>query len=182
MRSPWNGELCNFGLAAKGQQEATAGEGMQPGRFVHLPDTDEGDNGGVHFNSGIPNKAFYLTAVGIGGFVWEAPGYIWYESLKASSVKTEFQEFADTTYWKAEELYGAGSAEQQAVLAAWREVGIRISGVVAGSTRGRSVPAGRGGGAGREGDTLAALTRQIEALSDRVKALAEEVSALKGQQ
>jgi Zn-dependent metalloprotease len=25
-------------------------------KFVHLPDTDEGDNGGVHINSGIPNK------------------------------------------------------------------------------------------------------------------------------
>ena len=42
-------------------------------RFVVLPDTDEGDNGGVHINSGIPNKAFQLTAVGIGGFAWEAP-------------------------------------------------------------------------------------------------------------
>ncbi len=28
-----------------------------------LPDTDEGDWGGVHINSGIPNKAFYLTAM-----------------------------------------------------------------------------------------------------------------------
>jgi len=146
-------------------------------KFAHLPDTDEGDNGGVHINSGIPNKAFYLTAIGLGGFAWEAPGYIWYESLKASSVTTEFQEFADTTYRKAEELYGTGSHEQQAVLAAWQEVGIRISGVLAGSTRGKSLPTGSGG----EGDTIAALTRQMEALSDQVKALAEDVGALKAQ-
>ena len=53
-------------------------------KFVHLPDTDEGDYGGVHINSGIPNKAFYLTAVGIGGYAWEAPGHIWYASLQAS--------------------------------------------------------------------------------------------------
>ena len=50
--------------------------------FVELPDTEDGDNGGVHINSGIPNKAFYLTATGIGGYAWEAPGHIWYESLQ----------------------------------------------------------------------------------------------------
>src|SRR4051794_21366926 len=144
-------------------------------RFVRLPDTEDEDFGGVHINSGIPNKAFYLTAVGIGGFAWEAPGHIWYESLKASSVRTQFQDFADTTYVKAGQLYGTGSAEQQAVLAAWREVGIRISGVPAGAAT------GRGRGAGREGDGLAALTRQIAALSDQVKALAKDVEALKSQ-
>jgi Zn-dependent metalloprotease len=141
-------------------------------KFVHLPDTDEGDNGGVHINSGIPNKAFYLVAVGIGGYVWEAPGLIWYESLKASTVTTEFQEFAGTTYLKAAELYGEGSAEQQAVLAGWRDVGIRITGVSArGGERRPSTPAG--------GADQAALARQIEALSAQVKALAKEIRGLK---
>jgi Zn-dependent metalloprotease len=96
-------------------------------RFVHLPDTDQGDNGGVHINSGIPNKAFYLVSVGIGGNSWEAPGHIWYESLKASNPNTQFQDFADTTFHKADELYGAGSPEQQAVSAAWAEVGVPVS-------------------------------------------------------
>jgi Zn-dependent metalloprotease len=111
-------------------------------KFVHLPDTDEDDNGGVHINSGIPNKAFYLTAMGIGGFAWEAPGHIWYEALKASTAKTQFQEFADTTYEKAGYLYGTNSLERQAVLTAWGGVGIRISGVLAGgeATRRRGVP------------------------------------------
>src|SRR4051794_28919028 len=31
-------------------------------KYVQLPNTDEGDSGGVHINSGIPNKAFYVTA------------------------------------------------------------------------------------------------------------------------
>jgi Zn-dependent metalloprotease len=123
--------------------------------FVDLPNTEEGDNGGVHINSGIPNKAFYLTAVGIGGFAWEAPGHIWYETLKASSARTQFQDFADTTYFKAKELYGARSAEQQAVLAAWREVGIQISGL----------PAAAGARAG--GDGLAAMTPRINSLAPR---------------
>lgn len=147
---------------------STFGKDPQPdhmSKFVHRPDTDEGDHGGVHINSGIPNKAFYLTAVSIGGFAWEAPGHIWYESLKASSVRTQFQEFADTTYFKAEELYGAGSTEQQAVLDAWREVGIRISGVPAAAA------------ARAAGDGLTALTRQIEALSAEVSELTKEVQA-----
>jgi Zn-dependent metalloprotease len=143
-------------------------------KFVHLPDTERGDNGGVHINSGIPNKAFYLTAIGISGSAWEAPGHIWYESLKASGVQTQFQEFADTTYQKASELYGTGSAEQQAVLTAWREVGIRISGMLAGAARRRGIPAG-----GREVDTLAGLSKQIETLSAQVKTLVKDVGALK---
>ncbi len=124
-------------------------------KFVDLPDTEEGDNGGVHINSGIPNKAFYLTAVGIGGHAWEAAGHIWYAALEESGARTQFQDFADTTYFKAGSLYGAGSAEQQAVLAAWREVGIRISGLS---------PA-IGARAGEDG--LAALTRQLNALAPR---------------
>lgn len=147
--------------------------------FVHLPDTEEGDNGGVHINSGIPNKAFYLTAVGIGGFAWEASGHIWYESLKASNPTTQFQDFADTTYSKAEELYGAGSIEQQAVLAAWREVGIQISGVpAAAGIRARRLPVGSSAGPSGEVDGLAALGRQIGALSAQIQALAKDVRGL----
>ena len=85
----------------------------------------------MHINSGIPNKAFYLTAIGIGGYAWEAPGQIWYAALKASSARTNFQEFADTTHITAGQFYGPQSAEQQAVVSAWKEVGIRISGVQA---------------------------------------------------
>jgi Zn-dependent metalloprotease len=125
--------------------------------FVNLPNTDEGDNAGVHINSGIPNKAFYLTAVNIGGNAWEAPGLIWYESLKASTVDTQFQDFADTTYQKAGELFGAGSDEQLAVLAAWQEVGIRISGIPVGVARGRTMAARRDG-AGGDGEWAKTLT------------------------
>ena len=60
---------------------ADFGKDPQPdhmSRFVHLPDTEDGDFGGVHINSGIPNKAFYLVATGIGGNAWQAPGHIWY--------------------------------------------------------------------------------------------------------
>jgi Zinc metalloprotease (elastase) len=144
-------------------------------KYVNLPDTDVGDHGGVHINSGIPNKAFYLTAIGIGGFAWDAAGHIWYESVKASTSTTQFQDFADTTYFKAEQLYGAGSREQQSVLSAWREVGIRITGVPAGRARERAA----GARAAQEEDSLVALTRQIAVLSDQVAALTKDIATLK---
>jgi Zn-dependent metalloprotease len=93
-------------------------------KYVNLPDTPAGDNGGVHINSGIPNKAFYLAATKMGGFAWEAPGQIWYEALRASGGNTQFLEFAETTVLKAGQRYGVGGTEQRAVVEAWREVGI----------------------------------------------------------
>ena len=36
------------------------------------------DNGGVHINSGIPNRAFYLAATALGGNAWEKAGRMWY--------------------------------------------------------------------------------------------------------
>ncbi|MFF4445791.1 M4 family metallopeptidase [Streptomyces sp. NPDC001502] len=147
-------------------------------RFVHMPDTRAGDNGAVHYNSGIPNKAFFLTAAGIGGFSWEAAGPVWYESLKASTAQDQFQDFADTTYLKAGELFGTGSPEQSAVLAAWQEVEIQVRGVPIGLARARSYPVDGRGGLGRE-DGLTELTRQVTALSDKLTVLAREVAALK---
>ncbi|MFD8720701.1 M4 family metallopeptidase [Streptomyces sp. NPDC059629] len=160
---------------------ALLGKDPQPdhmSKYVNLPDTENGDFGGVHINSGIPNKAFYLVATGIGGFAFEAAGLIWYESLKASRPDTQFQDFADTTYQKAGELYGAGSAEQLAVLTAWQDVGIQISGVPTAVARARSLGSARDGGTGRE-DGLAALSRQIGALAAQVTSLSNEVNALK---
>jgi hypothetical protein len=77
-------------------------------------------------------------------------------------------------------LYRTGSVEQQAVLAAWREVGIRISGVTATQRRGRRRATIVGDGHSHEGDTLAVLARQIEMLSSQVTALTKEVGTLKG--
>ncbi|MFJ3880102.1 M4 family metallopeptidase [Streptomyces sp. NPDC090077] len=147
-------------------------------RFVHLPDTPRGDNGGVHFNSGIPNKAFFATAAGIGGFAWEFTGRIWYEALRASRPRDTFQEFADMTFQQAGRLFTAGSPEQAAVVAGWQEVEIQITGVPPGLARPRSFAVNGHGGAGRETD-LAALTRQIAALGDKVTGLARELAALK---
>ncbi|MEJ2888622.1 M4 family metallopeptidase [Actinomycetospora aeridis] len=153
------------------------GKDPQPDRmskFVHLPDTDEDDNGGVHINSGIPNKAFYLVATGIGGNSWGAPAIIWYESLKASSADTVFQEFADTTFAKAGQLYGTGSPEQQAVFAAWQGVEITITGASPLSMRLSAGAASNG-----NGTAAAVLPSRVDELAGQIKALTKEVNGLR---
>ena len=82
-------------------------------------------NGDVHTNSSIPNHAFYLAAVRIGGNAWEKPGAIWYRTLTQRLQRTStFQDAADLTVNVAGELFGSGGVEQQAVQQAWQDVGI----------------------------------------------------------
>ena len=57
------------------------GKDPQPADMKHFVHTTK-DNGGVHINSGIPNRAFYLAAVEIGGNAWEKAGKIWYVTLR----------------------------------------------------------------------------------------------------
>lgn len=86
------------------------------------------DNGGVHINSGIPNRAFYLTAESLGGKAWEAPGRIWYETLTNGSLPAAatFSVFARATAASAVELFGTGSPEHDAVLQAWETVKVKL--------------------------------------------------------
>ena len=86
-----------------------------------------GDDRGVHINSGIPNHAFYRVATLLGGRAWEAPGRIWYRVLTRDlGPRSQFQHCADATWRAAGDLYGDGSAPQDAVLAAWKAVGIQV--------------------------------------------------------
>jgi len=104
------------------------GKDPQPGHMDDYVKTIE-DNGGVHINSGIPNHAFYITSIELGGYAWEKAGHIWYKTLTEKlTERATFQQAADLTYAAAEELYGAGSLEQQAVQKGWAEVGIMIGG------------------------------------------------------
>jgi len=87
------------------------------------------DNGGVHINSGIPNRAFYLAASAIGGHAWEQAGRIWYETLRDPQLRSNagFARFAKLTIGCAGRLCGPGSVEQEAVADAWREVGVQAA-------------------------------------------------------
>lgn len=104
------------------------GKDPQPGHMKNYVRTFE-DNGGVHINSGIPNHAFYLAAVNIGGYAWEKAGRIWYETLRDSQLRTTtgFQRFAVLTVNNTGRIYGQRSSEQAAVLDAWAQVGIQLS-------------------------------------------------------
>ena len=83
------------------------------------------DNGGVHVNSGIPNRAFALAAIAIGGNSWEKAGWIWYTALTRRLTHTaDFAECAKATAAIAGEMYGTGKAEQKAVKKAWKAVGL----------------------------------------------------------
>ena len=86
------------------------------------------DDRGVHINSGIPNHAFYRVATLLGGPAWEVAGRIWYRALTNELMsRSRFQHCADATWRAAGELYGPGSAPQEAVQAGWRAVGIEIA-------------------------------------------------------
>jgi Zn-dependent metalloprotease len=103
------------------------GKDPQPAHMNNYVNTTQ-DNGGVHINSGIPNHAFYLTALEIGGFAWEKAGQIWYVTLRDKiRAGSNFQNAADLTFATAGELFGANSLEQQAVKRGWAGVGIVIS-------------------------------------------------------
>ena len=80
------------------------------------------DGGDVHTNSGIPNRAFFLTADAIGGNAWEKSGRIWYRALAFLNAHATFKDAAHATVQAATLLYGAGGTEVQAVQQAWRTV------------------------------------------------------------
>jgi Zn-dependent metalloprotease len=86
------------------------------------------DFGGVHTNSGIPNHAFYLLAVALGGYAWDQAGHIWYQTLRDSRLKpdAQFVDFATLTADNAMRLYGA--TVEAAVIDAWTQVGVFPSG------------------------------------------------------
>ena len=103
------------------------GKDPQPGHMKDFVETHE-DNGGVHINSGIPNHAFYLAAVAIGGQAWKQAGRIWYVALRDRLRRdSDFAEAARLTAGVAEEMYGAASAEARAVRDAWQAVGVQAA-------------------------------------------------------
>jgi Zn-dependent metalloprotease len=99
--------------------DAQVGKDPQPAHwkdFKKLP--LENDVGGVHINSGIPNRAFFLAATLIGGYAWEGAGPIWYRALTSGKLRENatFKEFADLT------IENAGTHVDK-VREAWKLVG-----------------------------------------------------------
>jgi Zn-dependent metalloprotease len=80
------------------------------------------DSGGVHINSGIPNRAFVLAAQGLGGAAWETAGGIWYQAMLQLSRTSQFKDLARVTAQIAADRWGA--AARRTVKAAWKKVGL----------------------------------------------------------
>lgn len=100
--------------------DSRLGKDPQPG---HMRDYVKmsGDNGGVHYNSGIPNRAFALFALALGGFVWEKAGKIWYAARPAAGSKPSFAQFAYHTVEACKAMYPNDVSRLDK---AWSDVGI----------------------------------------------------------
>lgn len=92
------------------------------------------DNGGVHFNSGIQNKAFYLLAEGgthpnngipVTGIGREAAERIFYRALEVYvTPSSQFSDVRNACEWAASDIYGFGSAPHNSTKQAWCAVGV----------------------------------------------------------
>jgi Zn-dependent metalloprotease len=102
------------------------GKDPQPAHMDGYVDTED-DNGGVHINSGIPNHAFYLAAVGFGGKAWLKAGKVWYSALTQLLRRdADFMVAAATTVEAAGQAFGNSGAS--VVRSAWNRVGIEVKG------------------------------------------------------
>lgn len=124
------------------------------------------DCGGVHTNSGIPNKAFYLVAKNLGGYAWEKSGQIWYQAVLKTQSNAQFVDFARLTASCAKDRYG--SKEEDVVRKAWREVGVSTDNINLTSTHNNQKKA-NSEDVSRLYEMLTAITLELESTKQKVK-------------
>jgi Zn-dependent metalloprotease len=138
MRSDWVIGKGVFGPGVRGvglrsmkapgtaYDDPVLGKDPQPShmrRYMDFPD----DDGGVHINSGILNRAFYYAATGLGRYAWEIAGRVWYLVATARLYpEANFQHFAKATVIAAGELYGIGGNVQRVIFDAFSRVGLPV--------------------------------------------------------
>jgi thermolysin len=114
--------------------------------------TGTSDNGGVHINSGIGNKAFYMVAAGgthhrsgvtVTAIGTSASEKIWYRALTVyMTSSTNFSGARTATLNAATDLYGLTSTQYNTIATAWCAVGV---GTCPGSSTGGSELLSNGG-------------------------------------
>jgi Zn-dependent metalloprotease len=117
-----------FSLLSPGSaydDDELGGRDRQVAHFSEYQKTDA-DNGGVHINCGIPNRAFALAAKGARGKSWESVGKVWYATVSSGKLgpKTTFRKFAEDTIAHGETLFPTRPRIATSIAAAWREVGV----------------------------------------------------------
>ncbi len=118
-------DMLNPGTA---YDDPKIGKDPQP---AHMKDyiKTRADNGGVHYNSGIPNRAFVTFAKSVGGNAWKEPGQIWYKARTLAGRTPSFAQFADKTLAAAKSL--GYENDLDALRKAWQEVGVKPSATAA---------------------------------------------------
>lgn len=102
----------------------SVGQPANMSQYANLPLSRRADYGGVHINSGIPNRAAYLLTQAIGR---EKTEQIYYRTLtQYLSPDSNFSDAATASAQAATDLYGA--SETAAVRSAFSQVGINASG------------------------------------------------------
>ncbi len=124
-------EIFAEGVSARGlrdmERPGTAyddprlGTDPQPAHLDDYVETTD-DNGGVHLNSGIPNRAFVLAAQAVGGETATGAGRIWFDTLTSGDLapRADFAAFAAATV-------AAAGEHADAVRDAWAQVGVTAS-------------------------------------------------------
>ncbi len=108
-----------------------------------VPETDEDDHGGVHTNSGVQNKWYYLltdggsgtndksTAYDVTGIGIDKSQRIAYLTLTSyATMESDYAAIRLASQEATVALYGAGSKELKSVEAAWDAVGVEGSSLV----------------------------------------------------
>jgi hypothetical protein len=100
--------------------------GWQPSHmneFVDLTNTNDGDNGVVHYNSCITNRAFFVFATSVGK---DAAEQVYYRALSNYLVRSsQFVDLRIAVIKAATDIHGAQSAVVQAARDAFDSVGIK---------------------------------------------------------
>ena len=111
--------------------------------YANLPISRRADNGGVHINSGIPNRAAFLVAQAIGN---EKMEQIYYRTMtQYLTPDADFLDATLATIRAATELYG--QAEADAVRNAFSQVGLDPNSGNSGPVPPSPSPPASGGGA-----------------------------------
>ncbi len=104
--------------------DSRLGKDPQPDHMSKYNNTS-GDNGGVHYNSGIINRAFANWVLALGGFEWKKAAKIWYAARAAAGSNPSFANHAHQT---VEACKVMGTADDLKKLKdAWELVGVTPS-------------------------------------------------------
>ncbi len=115
------------GDALRDMQNPTLyGQPAHMSNYMNMPETEAGDWGGVHYNSGIPNKAFYNIATAVNNNTYV--GKVYYRALTTYlTAKSQFTDARNALLLAAKDLYGQGGTVYNAIANGFTAVGIGSS-------------------------------------------------------